>query len=345
MFHTTQWDHSIDPADKRIAVIGTGSTGTQLMPALAQKAKQLTVYQRTPSWITPVKGYHDKVPPEVHWLMDNMPGYWNWFVYQHHVSEVQLQNFQTLDHEWRSRTGGVNKRNDQLRESLTSYIRQKVGDRDDLFEKLVPNYAPTARRLVIDNGFYDALLQDNVELDTTGIDKITTHGIKSKDGAERAFDLIVLSAGFQVSRFLWPVQYLGREGTTLEDLWAKDGARAHLGVTLPDFPNFFMLYGPNSQARAGGFHSWIEAVVRYVCGLIVATIEQDGTRIELRRDVYNTYNSELDQAMKETIWQTEGKGGYYVNPYGRPDLMMPWQMYQFYNRLSERDSERNFVIS
>lgn len=343
MFHTTRWDHRFVPDGKRIAVIGTGSTGTQLMPALAEKAEQLTVYQRTPSWITPVHDYHGTVSPELRWLLDTMPGYANWHVYSLHVADLQLQEFQDLDREWIARGGKVNERNDRLRENLTRYIREQCADRDDLYDQLVPDYAPTARRLVIDNGFYQALRRENVALDSTGIDHITRTGIVSRDGTNREFDLIVLGAGFQVSRYLWPTTYRGRGGMTLEQLWEADGARAHVGINLPDFPNLFVIYGPNAQARSGSFHSWIEVLARYICGLVTHLIETDGASIEVSREAFESYNARMDEAMKSTLWEVEGKGGYYVNEQGRSGVNMPWRIYDFYEMLRTPDMA-DFIV-
>ncbi|MDZ3833537.1 MAG: FAD-dependent oxidoreductase [Sphingopyxis sp.] len=333
MFHTTEWDHGFVPDGKRIAVIGTGSTSTQLMPSLAEKAEQLTVYQRTPSWITPVHDYHGTVSPELRWLLDTMPGYTNWHVYSLHVADLQLQEFQDLDREWIAGGGKVNERNDRLRENLIRYIREECAGRDDLYDRLVPDYAPTARRLVIDNGFYRALRRENVALDSAGIDRITRTGIVSKDGTSRDFDLIVLGAGFQVSRYLWPTSYRGRNGMTLEQLWEADGARAHLGINLPEFPNMFVIYGPNAQARSGSFHSWIEILSRYICGLITHMIETGGTSIEVRKAAFDAYNDRMDQAMTSTLWEAEGQGGYYLNEQGRSGVNMPWRIYDFYDML------------
>lgn len=337
MFHTTEWDHDFVADGKRIAVIGTGSTSTQLMPALAEKAEQLTVYQRTPSWITPVFDYHGTVSPELRWLIDTMPGYANWHVYSLHVADLQLQEFQDLDRDWIARGGKVNERNDRLRENLTRYIREECGDRDDLYDRLVPDYAPTARRLVIDNGFYRALRRDNVALDSAGIERITPTGIVSKDGTAREFDLIVLGAGFQVSRYLWPTTYRGRSGLTLEQLWEADGARAHLGINLPGFPNMFVIYGPNAQARSGSFHSWIEILTRYICGLVTHMIESGGSTIEVTNEAFDAYNARMDEAMKSTLWEAEGQGGYYVNEQGRSGVNMPWRIYDFYEMLRTPD--------
>lgn len=344
MFHTTAWDHGYDYDGKRIALIGTGSTGSQLMPDLARRGSHLSVYQRTPNWVTPVRGYHDRVTPEKRWLLDNMPGYSNWYCYSHHIAQMQSQQLHQLDPDWIANGGLVNETNDRLRAGLTGYIRKKVGQREDLLAKLVPTYAPMARRLVVDNGWYDTLLRDNVTLETGGIERFTADGIVSRDGSIAAFDLVVLGAGFKVSQYLWPVDYVGRDGASLEALWCHDGARAYLTVALPGFPNFFMLYGPNAGVRSGSFHSWMEILSRYICGAIVAMIEQEADTVEVKSAAYDRYNAELDAEMTKMLWESEkGGGGYYVNAFGRSGVNMPWTLADFYARVREPDP-RDFIF-
>ena len=333
MFHTTAWDHDLDLAGRRIALIGTGSTGSQLMPELARKAEKLKVFQRTPNWVTPVRGYHDAVSPEKRWLLDVMPYYYNWFCYSQHVAQMQSQNLHEIDPEWVAAGGHVNEKNDTLRKGLTRYIRRKVAGRDDLYAKLVPTYAPMARRLVVDNGWYDALLRPNVELVTAGIDHLTSDGIVTTDGVIHEIDLVVLGAGFKVSEYLWPVDYVGRDGAKLGDLWAADGARAYQTMCLPGFPNFFMLYGPNAGVRAGSFHSWMEVLMRYIAKAIIATLEGGDEVIEVRHAAYERYNAELDSEMSRMLWEREmGGGGYYVNRFGRSGVNMPWTLAEFHRR-------------
>ena len=333
MFHTTAWDHSLKLKGKRVALIGTGSTGSQLMPELARQAETLKVFQRTPNWVTPVRGYHDQVSPEKRWLLDTMPFYSNWFCYSQHVAQMQSQNLHQIDPIWVASGGHVNEKNDTLRDGLTRYIRKKVGKRDDLYAKLVPTYAPMARRLVVDNGWYDALLRPNVELVTAGIDHLTANGIVARDGELHEVDLVVLGAGFKVSEYLFPVDYVGRDGAKLTDLWAADGARAYQTMCLPGFPNFFMLYGPNAGVRAGSFHSWMEVLMRYIAKAIVATVEGGHQVIEVRGAAYDRYNAELDAEMTKMLWEREkGGGGYYVNQFGRSGVNMPWTLAEFHRR-------------
>lgn len=338
MFHTTAWDHDFDYSGKRVAVIGTGSTGSQLVRGVAAKAAHLSIYQRTPNWVNQVPGYRNAVSPELRWLLDNMPGYASWFSYHHTASAMQVERFQYLDEDWIEKGGVVSEKNEQMREMLKDYIRSKVGDNDELFEKLVPDYAPMSRRLVVDNDWYDSLSLDNVDLVSGSIDHFIEKGIVSPDGTEREFDLIVLSAGFDVERYLWPVEYQGRDNTKLEDLWADDGARAHLTLTIPKFPNFIILYGPNAGAVTGSFHSWMECLTRYSCRLITETIESGSTSFEVKEDVYTDYNDRLDKGLKRILLEDQrGGGGYYINSHGRPGVTQPWTFDEFYEMIREPD--------
>jgi len=347
MFHTTEWDHSVDYNGLDIALIGTGSSGAQLMPNLAEAAKQLNVYQRTANWVTPVVGYRNQMPAEERWLFDSMPGYWNWFIFASYVAQMQMQSLQVMDPEWIAAGGRVNERNAKFEARLTEFIRSKVGDDDELFAKLVPSYPPLARRLIIDNGWYDALVQDNVDLVTDGIERITPNGIVSIDPktgneVERSVDMIVLGAGFKVAEYLWPVPYTGRNGMSLEKLWARDGARAYVGMTLPEFPNMFIFYGPNSQPRGGGYHSWVEIFSRYVCGLMVEMIESGSSSIEISQEAFDSYNTAMDEEHKTILWEYEGVGGYYVNAFGRSGVNMPWKVHDFFEMVQQPDPE-NYI--
>ncbi|KAL1897462.1 hypothetical protein Sste5346_004200 [Sporothrix stenoceras] len=323
VFHTANWDHSVDYAGKKVALLGTGSTGTQLASAVAAKAGTLTVYQRTPNWIMNMEGYRAKIDDHVRYVFDNMPYYWNWFCYSAHATTQQLQYMQSYDREWQAKGGTINERNDLVRKALIQYIEKKSEGVPGLKEKLTPSYAPLVRRLVVDNGFYDTLRRDNVELVTDNISGFTKNGIKSDDGVERRLDVVVLGTGFKTSKYFWPCNYVGRDGATMEEIWKKDGPRSYLGMTIPGFPNFFILYGPNHQPRSGAFYSWGEIWMRYISQCIINLIENDKKSMDCRKDVFEEYNGRLDEACKELIWESEGSS-YYVNELGRQSVNAPW---------------------
>lgn len=343
MFHTTQWDHGYDYSGKRVGQIGVGSTGAQLMPEIARKAAHLTVFQRSPQWVSAIEGYRDAIPDDVHWLFDNFPNYWAWYSY--FIFAINMggdpEGLQNSDPEWQRRGGVISERNDNLRKHNIEYIMSKVGHRPDLVKKLTPSFAPFAKRPVVDNGWFDALNRDNVELVTEGIERITPKGILTKDGKERTFDLLIIGAGFKVERYLWPVQYRGRGGITLEQAWAKDGARAYLGITVPDFPNLFIIYGPNGQARSGGLIKWLEIWSRYAVKSIVRLIENGKRSMEVRRDRFDDYNARLDEALKKCIWSEANS--YYLNEKGRQGVNMPWKPAEYYEWVREPDLD-DYVI-
>ena len=257
--------------------------------------------------------------------MDNMPYYVNWYCYSMHTAQMRQQPIQELDREWQAQGGVINEKNDKMRDQLARMVQKMVGDRNDLAEKLTPDFAPLSRRLVIDNEFFASLQRDNVELLTNGIREFAPTGIVSSDGTEREFDLVVRAAGFQTERYLHPVDYVGRDGRRLNDLWGKDGARAYLTMTLPGYPNFFIFYGPNAAVRAGSFHSWVEIFSRYICNLLTEMIERKATTVELREDVYEDYNARLNDGMQDMLWEHENGGGgsYYINEHGRSTNTMP----------------------
>ncbi|MCJ1305457.1 hypothetical protein MMC08_008271 [Hypocenomyce scalaris] len=323
MFHTTQWDHSFDWTGKRVALIGTGSTGTQLMPALAKTASHLTVYQRTANWIASYEGYGQSVDDYMSYMTDAFPYYWNWYCYASYYRSLDLAAIQVIDHEYEAKGGLVNERNAAVKEALLKIIHTRMADKPELIPKLIPTHAPLVRRLVVDNGFYDSLKKDHVDLVTEGIDHMDETGIVTKDGEKRDFDLIVLAGGFVTSKYFFPCEYIGRGGTTLEDSWKKDGARSYLGMSMPGFPNLFTLYGPNHQPRGGGLYSWAEIWSRYAVTSVVWMIENDVKSMEVNRKVYDDYQVILDEGIRKLIWESDG-AGYYVNEFGRQGVNMPW---------------------
>jgi 4-hydroxyacetophenone monooxygenase len=324
IFHTTAWDHSFDYTNKRVGIIGVGCTGAQLMPRVAKDAALVKVFQRSPNWVAKLDGYRDEIPADVQWLMDNIPHYWNWFVFSvFHTLYASDGALQAIDNDWRREGGLVSPVNDRLRRNIESYIVSQFPDDADMVRKLTPTWPPFAKRLVVDNGWFEALKRPNVKLVTEGIERITADGIVTKDGVEHALDMIVVAGGFKVERYLWPVRYEGRQGKTLESAWLKDGARAYLGITLPDFPNFFVIYGPNAQARAGGLFAWLEIWARYSVQAVVSMLESGHRSMECRRDVHDSYNARLDAADKDCIWGMEGLKSYYVNGQGRQGINNP----------------------
>jgi 4-hydroxyacetophenone monooxygenase len=340
--HPTQWSSDIDVKGKRVAVLGNGSTGVQLLAPIARDAERVYVFQRTPQWISPRMKYGAPVEDEVRWLLDAMPGYWNWARYLAVAALFTSHEFMVPDSEWQAAGGFVNKRNDQMRTDLTAYIKTQVNNREDLVEKLLPNYAPMTRRPVVDNGWYAALTRDNVELVTEGIERLDATGIETDDGQHRDVDLVVTATGFDVIKFLWPADYVGVGGVTLHDRWSKDGPRAHLGMMVPGFPNMFMLYGPNSQPVSGGtsLPSWYQIWSGYIAQCLMTMFEGGYSKVEVSETAHDDYNSALDREAAGLVLLTdEGsvEKNYYVNEFGRLQVNAPWESPHFYARSSAPD--------
>jgi 4-hydroxyacetophenone monooxygenase len=269
------------------------------------------------------------VEPEVRWLLDNFPGYWNWARYMAIGALFQTHRYLQPDPDWKANGGHVNPLNDKLREDLTAYIKAQTDGRQDLIDKLIPEYAPFSRRPVVDNGWYKALTRHNVELVDDPIARLTKKGIEAADGTEYHVDTIVTATGFEVAKYLWPADYIGTGGVSIHDQWSKDGARAYLGMMAPNFPNMFMIYGPNSQPLSGGtgLPIWYVIWSAYAMGCVVRMIEQGKTRVEVKAEACDRYNARLDQeASKLLLLQEEGAPdkNYYINEFGRMQVNAPW---------------------
>jgi 4-hydroxyacetophenone monooxygenase len=329
VLHPARWPDGWSAVGKRVGIVGNGSTGVQLLAPIAEDAEQVFVFQRTPQWISPRDKYGQSMEPEVQWLLDNFPGYWNWWRYMAIAALFQTHGFIVPDEEWVKQGGHWNPMNDQLRKDLTAYIEHQVGGDQELIAKLVPDYAPFSRRPVVDNGWYRALTRDNVELVTDPIVGLTPKGVETADGSVYEIDTLVTATGFEVMKYLWPADYVGREGVHIHDFWAKDGPRAYISMMVPKFPNMFMLYGPNSQPLSGGtgLPIWYVIWSAYSATLLTRMLQEGKTRVEVKEAAYERYNEALDEeASKLLLLQDEGcpDKNYYINEFGRMQVNAPW---------------------
>lgn len=235
MMHSARWDWSYDFKGKRVAVIGNGATAAQIVPEVAKDAAHLTVYQRTPNWVVPrsdrrVTSFEQAlfayVPP-VRWAK----------------RAIQM-DLRELSHSFVSNSDS--KIAHYMRDECHKMMQTSLANKPELWDKLVPNYSPGCKRILITDDYYPALARDNVDLETRGIARVTESGIETDDGDTREFDLIVLATGFRSVEFMFPIQVFGSGGRSVEEIW-KGGARAYKGVTVEDLPNFAMLYGPNTN--------------------------------------------------------------------------------------------------
>jgi 4-hydroxyacetophenone monooxygenase len=340
ILHPARWPDDFVAKGRRVAILGNGSTGVQLLAPIAEEAERVYVYQRTPQWISPRDKYGKPVEPEIRWLLDHFPGYWNWWRYMAIAALFDTHAYLLPDEAWKAQGGRFNPLNDKLRETLIAYIERETGGRRDLVERLIPDYAPFSRRAVVDNGWYRALTRPNVELVTDGIARLTRSGIETVDGKLREVDAIVTATGFDIIKYLWPMQYTGRGGIDLRAFWAPDGPRAYLGMLVPHFPNMFILYGPNAQPVSGGtgLPIWYVLWAAYAAQCIVRMLETGGSRVEVKRGAFERYNAALDQECRKLILlQKEGapEKNYYVNEFGRVQVNAPWYGPEFHRMCAE----------
>ncbi len=345
-FHSARWDHSVDLCGKRVAVIGTGASAVQFIPEIAPVAGELLVFQRTPPWLGPTPDYHDPVSNELRWLYSHVPSYseWNRFWIFWRMGDGVLPGV-TVDPNWDQSNGSVSFFNDMMRVMLTEYLKNEFADRPDLLEHVVPSYPPAAKRLLRDNGVWArALKRATTQLVTTEIREITPTGIVTSDGTAHDVDVIIYGTGFQASKFLTPMTITGHGGIDLHEQWGGD-ARAYLGVTVPGFPNLFCLYGPNTNIVINGSIVYFsECGVRYILGLIKLLLEQNHRALDVRKDVHDEFNEQVDAENKRMAWGASEVNSWYKNEHGRVAQNWPFTLLEYWQRtLAPNADDYEFV--
>jgi 4-hydroxyacetophenone monooxygenase len=337
-FHSARWDHDVDLKGKRVAVIGTGASAAQFIPFCGEEAGELTVFQRTPPWLVPSPNYHDALPEGLRSLLETLPDYtgWDrlWLFWRTHEGLLPAAK---VDPDWQAPERSVSTANDMVRLLLTEYLRAEFPE-DDLFTKILPTYPPIAKRVVRDNGVWaQTLRRENVELITDTIEAVTEKGIRTTDGIERPFDVIIYGTGFQASRFLMPMQVKGRAGVDLHERWDGD-ARAYLGIAVPEFPNLFMLYGPNTNIVINGSIIYFsECEVHYMVESIRMALEQGKRSVEVRADVHDAYNEMIDEANSQMAWGASNVNAWYKNAKGRVSQNWPFSLLEYWQRTRKPD--------
>jgi 4-hydroxyacetophenone monooxygenase len=337
--HSALWSDDIKLDGKRVAVIGTGATAMQLVPAIADRVASVTVYQRTAQWARPVKGYSEPITEGARWLLAHLQFYVQWYRFNMFWRYGDgLLPFLRKDPAWPHPDRAVNKGNDRHREELTEFILSELKDRPDLIEKCVPTYPPYGKRILLDNNWFRTLTRPNVELVTDGIDRFAEDGIVTADGTLRPADIVVISTGFKVTEMAARLNISGRDGKNLRDAWANDNPTAYLGLTIPDFPNLFVMLGPNSGPAHGGsviFQS--ECQSRYISACLVEMIERGIAAIDVKQEAHDTYIREVDAEHEQLIWTHPGMSTYYRNQQGRVFSAMPWRFVDYWQMTHDPD--------
>jgi 4-hydroxyacetophenone monooxygenase len=333
-FHSARWDPDVDLAGKRVAVIGTGASAAQLIPVVAERAGSLEIFQRTPAWFIPTPEYHDPVTPGALWLFEHVPGYANWFRFWIFWKNVEgLLGVARVDPEWDGGGRSVSAMNEFVRTMLAGYIEGQLADRPDLAAHVVPDYPPFAKRFIRDNGIWaDTLKRDDVALVTEGIAEITPDGILTRDGELHEADVLIYGTGFQASDFLMPMKVVGRGGVELHERWGGD-ARAYLGITLPGFPNLFLLYGPNTNIVANGSITYFsECEVFYLVEALGALLAQGARALDPKAAVHDAYNEKIDAENLRMAWGVSSVNSWYKNATGRSAQNWPFTLLEYWQQ-------------
>jgi len=338
-FHSAQWPAGLDLAGKRVAVVGTGASAAQFIPIVAEQAAHVAIFQRTPAWFAPTPDYHAPVEEGLRWLYRHVPYYseWNRFWIFWIMGDGQLA-FVTGDPAWEPKDTAVSAMNDEMRALLTGYLEEQFAGRPDLLDKVVPSYPPGSKRGLRDNGVWaGALTRDNVELITTGIQEITPGGVVGADGRHHDVDVIVYGTGFHASKFLTPMKVTGRDGIDLHDHWGDDPS-AYLGITVPHFPNLYLLYGPNTNIVINGSIIYFsECGVRYILACLRLALQHGGHALEVRDDVHHAFKQRVDDQNRQMAWGISTVNSWYKNAAGNVTQNWPFTLLEYWERTRQAD--------
>ena len=301
IFHTASWDHDVEIDGKRVAVIGTGASTIQVVPAIAGRVAQLDVYQRSAPYVIPKK--------------DRAYAPWERRLFRWFPPARRLARFT----QWLTFEIFISAFN-QFRGMGRIAVRMFEHNLDDqvsnpeLKRALTPDHVLGCKRVLISPDYYSTLERPNVELVTQGVRELTKSGVVAEDGSERAADVIVLSTGFESTQFLAPMEIRGHDGRDLNEAW-REGANAYLGMTVAGFPNLFVMYGPNTNLGSGSIIFQLESQMAYIADA-VERLRRTGGVLSVRREVQQSFDSEMQSRLSTSVWQT-GCHNWYIDEHGR----------------------------
>jgi cyclohexanone monooxygenase len=290
VMHTAKWDHSVDLTDRRVAVLGTGSTASQVLPEIAKKASYVYSVQRSPTWILPKpdRPYTDREK----WIFKHVP--FAKRVYRTRLWLRSESNISVIEHG-----------SDKTQEYRDIALRQLAAIIPDpeLRERLTPDHPLGCKRLVFATEYLQALASDKVEVVSSPARALRSRTLVTEDGTELDVDVVVCATGYAVADYLGQIEVRGEGGVRLRDMWS-DGAYAYLGMAVPAFPNFFMLYGPNTNVGSNSVIFVLEAQARYIVSALKRMRRRGKSYIAVRRDATEDYIAKIDRWMVGTVWTT-----------------------------------------
>ncbi len=300
MFHSARWDHNYDLKGKTVSVIGNAASALQFIPEIAPDVRTLNVFQRTPNWVFP-KEDREYTKFEK-WLGSTVPAtnkFYRFLIWARGEGMLYPLMKQDTPQWLRNRT----------RKQAIEYMEEHIEDRE-LRAKLIPDYPIGAKRILFSDNYYQALARENVNVLTDPIARICETGVVTANGATYSSDTIIFGTGFISTDFLTPMRVTGRGGQVLNDIWRATGAEAYLGITHTGFPNFFMMYGPNTNLGHNSIIVMIEAQTRYIMSCLDELKERGARWLDLKAEAQKAYNEWIAARMKNMIWTAVERSWY-----------------------------------
>jgi 4-hydroxyacetophenone monooxygenase len=345
-FHSARWPDDLDIAGTRFALVGAGASGFQIGPAIAEEVEQLTIFQRTAQWILPNRLYHTPVPDGDAWALRHLPFYGRWYRFVMTFAGIAAgMEMYRIDPAHEDPTQqSINPLNARRAKALVASMHAIVGDDEDLLEKVVPDYPATGKRILQDDGTWLRTLQrKNVELVRTGIEKVVPDGVVTTDGEHYPADVICYATGFRHNEFLGSMRVVGRDGVSLHDQWGEEPT-AYLGITMPNFPNLFCIYGPGTNLAFGAslfYHS--EFQVHYALEAMHETLASGAQWAEVTPEAHDDYAARYQDEIGQLVWSHPSiTHSHYKNRDGKVFTLSPWPLDQYWDwtRRVDRDHYR-----
>lgn len=302
-FHSAHWDHDYDLTGKRVAVIGSGASAIQFVPEIQPRVGHLTLFQRSPAWMISRDDHF--FPGWAKWLFRNVPGVQR--AYRNYTYLLLEARFPSL-----RRAKGLFAT--IARKQCQAHLDKQVTD-PVLKAKLQPDYPVGCKRILISNDWYPALSQRNVDVVTDAIAEVTETGVVTRDGKLHEVDCIIYGTGFETQSFIAPMKVWGRQGAELNERW-RNGAEAHKGVAIAGFPNFFVLYGPNTNLGHNSIIFMIERQVNYILQCLREVDRRGAASLDVTPTAMSSYNAHLQHDFDKTVWNT-GCNSWYKNAAGK----------------------------
>ncbi|TFV55935.1 NAD(P)/FAD-dependent oxidoreductase [Mycobacterium sp. PS03-16] len=324
MFHSAQWNHDADLTGKRVAVIGTGASAIQIVPAIADQVAHLDVYQRTAPWLLP--RFDRPFTRAERWAFRNVPG----FLRLARAGIYAGREVQVV---------GLAK-NPNLMKGFELLSRLKIRSeiRDpDLRRKVTPNFRIGCKRMLISNDWYPTLDRGHVDLITDGIDRVEGRRIVASDGTAREVDALVVATGFHVTDSPMFETVCGADGASLTQKFADKGMRAYKGTTIAGYPNMFVLVGPNTGLGHSSMVYMIESQLNYVVDAVTTMKKRGLSTVEVRQDALDDYNQQLQQALAGSVWMTGRCASWYLDAHGNNTTLWPDFTFRFRNQTRRFD--------